>query len=130
MISCDGSRRPKPISPARSTTPGAVAPEASGRSLSDRPPFVFSLKATFRALSVAFSVAPSSKGFLLRDDAWAYIQYAEDASQGVELYDMKNDPRQFHNLAGKPESRKVVDQFKEKMAAKLKEVRANDLGKK
>src|SRR5262245_57281984 len=43
----------------------------------------------------AFSVAPSSKGFLLREDKWAYIQYAENASEGIELFDMSNDPQQF-----------------------------------
>ena len=56
-----------------------------------------------RVREAAFSVAPSSKGFLLREDKWAYIQYAEDASEGVELFDMANDPQQFTNLAEKPE---------------------------
>jgi len=78
----------------------------------------------------AFSVAPLSKGFLLRDDKWAFIQYGEDAAQGIELFDMKADPKQYTNLAGKPDHEKIVDQFKAKMAAKLKEVRTNDLGKK
>jgi iduronate 2-sulfatase len=75
----------------------------------------------------AFSVAPSSKGFLLRDDRWAYIQYAEDASQGIELYDMKADPKQFTNLAGKAEFKAVVDAFKAKLAVKMKAIRNNDL---
>ena len=65
----------------------------------------------------AFSVAPSSKGFLLRDDKWAYIQYAEDASQGIELFDMVNDPKQYTNLAGKPEFAPVVERFQAKLAA-------------
>ncbi|MEQ2006197.1 MAG: sulfatase [Limisphaerales bacterium] len=77
----------------------------------------------------AFSVAPSSKGFLLREDKWAYLQYAEDASQGIELFDMVKDPRQYANLAGKPEFAPVVEGFKAKLAAKLRTVRANDLGR-
>lgn len=77
----------------------------------------------------AFSVAPSSKGFLLRDDKWAYIQYAEDASQGIELFDITNDPKQFTNLAAKPEFAEVVAGFKAKLAAKLRAVRDNDLGR-
>src|SRR5436190_5807950 len=71
----------------------------------------------------AFSVAPSSKGFLLRDDAWAYLQYGEDAAGGIELFDMKADPKQDSNLAGKPEFAGVVEQFKSRLAAKLAEVR-------
>ncbi|MBI3469630.1 MAG: sulfatase [Planctomycetes bacterium] len=75
----------------------------------------------------AFCVAPSSKGFLLRDDRWAYLQYAEDASGGIELFDMASDPQQFTNLAGRSEYESVVDAFKGKLAAKLREVRDNDL---
>lgn len=78
----------------------------------------------------AFSVSPSSKGFLLRDDRWAYIQYAEDASGGIELYDMKADPKQHTNLASKPDFQPVVERFKTRLAEKLKDVRTNDLGKK
>ncbi|MDP6113798.1 MAG: sulfatase [Planctomycetota bacterium] len=77
----------------------------------------------------AFSVAPARKGFLLREERWAYIQYKEDASGGIELFDMKKDPKQYTNLAGNPEYRTVVDAFKAKFAAKIKEVRTNDLGK-
>lgn len=77
----------------------------------------------------AFSVAPSSKGFLLREDKWAYLQYAEDASLGIELFDMVKDPKQFTNLAAKAEFADVVAGFKTKLAAKLRAVRDNDLGR-
>jgi iduronate 2-sulfatase len=77
----------------------------------------------------AFSVAPSSNGFLLREDKWAYIQYAEDASDGIELFDMANDLHQFTNLAAKPEHASVVESFRAKLAAKLRAVRNNDLGR-
>jgi iduronate 2-sulfatase len=77
----------------------------------------------------AFSVAPSSKGFLLREDRWAYLQYAEDAAQGIELFDMENDPKQYTNLAARPEFLPVVDGFKAKLSVKLKAVRTNDLGR-
>jgi iduronate 2-sulfatase len=76
-----------------------------------------------------FSVAPMRKGFLLRDDRYAYIQYGEDAKNGIELYDMHNDPKQYTNLALKPEHAEVVARYKKMMAAKLAEVRDNDLGK-
>jgi iduronate 2-sulfatase len=77
----------------------------------------------------AFSVAPSRKGFLLREDQWAYIQYGEDAAEGIELFDMVDDPKQYTNLASKPEFAPIVQVFKSKLAAKLRAVRDNDLGR-
>ena len=76
----------------------------------------------------AFSVSGSRRGLLLRDDNYAYIQYAEDASKGIELYDIRKDPQQFTNLAEEKSHRKIVEEYKVKLAAKLKEVRTNDLG--
>ena len=76
----------------------------------------------------AFSVAPSRKGFLLREDKWAYIQYQEDASGGIELFDTRRDPQQFTNLAELPEYAEVVAEFRKKLTAKLSVVRNNDLG--
>jgi iduronate 2-sulfatase len=84
----------------------------------------------FSVREAAFSVAPSRKGFLLREDRWAFIQYEEDASGGMELYDMVNDPRQATNLARRPEHAGTVTAFRQKMVAKLASVRANDLGRK
>ncbi len=76
----------------------------------------------------AFSVAPMRKGFLLREDNWAYIQYKEDASAGIELFDLVNDPKQYTNLAENPAYAAVVESFKGKLAGKLQELRDNDLG--
>ncbi|MBW3598470.1 MAG: sulfatase [Planctomycetes bacterium] len=76
----------------------------------------------------AFSVAPSRKGFLLRSEQWAYIQYGEDASQGIELFDVKADPEQYTNLAGDAEYAPVVERFQARLAARLESVRDNDLG--
>ena len=80
-----------------------------------------------RVRDAAFSTAPSRKGFLLREDNWAYIQYGEDASQGVELFDMIEDPKQYTNLADKPQHRATVERFQAQLAAKLKALRDNDL---
>ena len=77
--------------------------------------------------ATAFSVAPMRKGFLLRDDQWAYIQYGEDAERGIELFDMKADLKQYTNLAKNPAHKKTVTQFKTRLATKLKSLRDNDL---
>ena len=75
----------------------------------------------------AFSAAPMRKGFLLRDRKYAFIQYGEDAKGGIELYDIDVDPKQYNNLAVKPENAELVAEFRAKMDAKLKAVRENDL---
>ncbi len=75
----------------------------------------------------AFSVAPMRKGFLLREQKWAYIQYGEDAAQGIELFDTHEDPQQFTNLATSLTHQSVVTEMRAKLAEKLTEVRANDL---
>ena len=77
---------------------------------------------------MAFSVTQGGRTFLLRDDNWAFIQYNEDASAGMELFNMKNDPKQFTNLAHNPEYVHVVEDFQEKLRTKLTKVRNNDLG--
>jgi iduronate 2-sulfatase len=82
---------------------------------------------TIEVRDAAFSVAPMRKGFLLREDRWAFIQYGEDASRGMELFDTVADPLQFDNLAKSEKHQAVVDRMRTKLAAKLAEVRANDL---
>lgn len=78
----------------------------------------------------AFTINGKDNAFLLREEKWAYIQYGEDAKKGIELFDMERDPQQFTNLADSPEHQPVVAEFKGKLAAKLAEVRENDLGEK
>ena len=79
--------------------------------------------------TAAFSVAPARKGFLLREDDWSFIQYGENGDKGMELYNIKKDPRQYTSLAKDPIHQKTVARFKAQMAAKLREVRDNDLKK-
>ncbi len=81
-----------------------------------------------RVRDAAFSVAPSRRGFLLREDRYAYIQYKEDASAGIELFDTENDPEQYTNLAEDPKHKQLVKRFQDQLAAKLESVRKNDLG--
>ena len=83
---------------------------------------------TYEVRDMAFSVSQGGKSFLLRTEKWAYIQYDEDASSGVELFDMENDPKQFTNLAKNDAYSDIVLDFQAKLKKKLKDVRKNDLG--
>jgi len=73
----------------------------------------------------AFCVNGNS--FLLRTDAWAYIQHGKKGEKGRQLFDMKKDPKQYTNLAAKSEYSHVVERFKTRLAAKLEELSHNDL---
>ena len=75
----------------------------------------------------AFCVAPARRGFLLRERDWAYIQYKEDASAGIELFNTQKDPQQYTNLAHDPAHAEVVKRFQAKLAEKLRDLRNNDL---
>ncbi|WP_190810680.1 sulfatase [Flagellimonas sp. S3867] len=77
---------------------------------------------------MAFSVTQNGETYLLRTENRAYIQYGEDASLGIELFDMNNDPQQYTNLAMLPEYSEEVKDFQQKLKQKLKEIRTNDLG--
>lgn len=79
----------------------------------------------FQVRDAAFCV--NGKGFMLREQDFAYIQYKEDASKGIELFDMRADPQQFTNLAERPESQPHIVRFQRKLARKLAEIRNNDL---
>jgi iduronate 2-sulfatase len=83
---------------------------------------------TIEIHDAAFSVAPSRKGFLLRTQEYSYIQYGEDASGGIELFDIQSDAEQYNNLVHRPEYKFLAEAFKSRMAVKLQEVRSNDLG--
>ena len=74
----------------------------------------------------AFSV--NGKGYLLREDRWAYIEYGKNGAKGAELFDMEKDPGQYTNLVDKPAHRKTATRLKTKLKAKLAAVRDNDLG--
>ncbi|MFV0484295.1 MAG: sulfatase [Bacteroidales bacterium] len=74
-----------------------------------------------------FSVSLGGTSFLIQDKDWAYIQYGEDASQGMELFDMKKDPKQYTNLAENPDFADILAKYQQKLKDKLKEVRDNDL---
>ncbi len=92
-----------------------------------KPGINYKTSVTVTVRDTAFCVAGMSKGLMLRDDRWVFIQYGEDAKGGIELFDMQRDPHQFTNLATSPEHATIVAGWQAKLAAKLKAVRSNDL---
>ncbi|TDQ16541.1 choline-sulfatase [Algoriphagus boseongensis] len=77
----------------------------------------------------AFSVTQGGETFLIRTEQWAYIQYGKNGEEGVELFDMYQDPGQFQNLALVDFYKPQVEAMKALLAQKIKEVQTNDLGK-
>lgn len=76
---------------------------------------------------MAFSTSLGGKAYLIRTKKWAYIQYEEDASKGIELFDMEYDSKQYTNLAYNPLYADIVSDMQSKLKNKLKDVRTNDL---
>lgn len=81
---------------------------------------------SYAVRDAAFCVNGNS--FLLRTDRWAFIQHGKAGELGMQLYDMHNDPQQFHNLANLPDHADVIAAFQERLQAKLAEIANNDLG--
>lgn len=75
----------------------------------------------------AFTINGKDNAFLLREEKWAFIQYGEKADKGMELFDMEKDPHQFTNLATRTDYASIVATCQANIAAKLKEIRTNDL---
>ncbi|MFI3321468.1 MAG: sulfatase [Rikenellaceae bacterium] len=57
--------------------------------------------------AVVTTLNPNSHG--VRSDRWRYIEYPDGS---CELYDQKNDPKDFINLANKPRYSEVIEQMK------------------
>ncbi len=58
-----------------------------------------------------FDHIPPSEG--VRTAEWKYLRYINDKS-AEELYNLKDDPKEIDNLAGRPEFQKVLLEFREK----------------
>ncbi|MCS5490218.1 sulfatase [Algoriphagus limi] len=77
----------------------------------------------------AFSVTQGGSTYLIRTKRWAYIQYGKNAEEGMELFDMEQDPGQYQNLAYDDYFQSQVEEMKALLNQKIKEVQTNDLGK-
>ncbi|WP_154857376.1 sulfatase [Cyclobacterium xiamenense] len=86
----------------------------------------------YQTREFAFSVNTwrGTHTFLIRNEKWAFIQYGEEGEEGMELFDMEQDPKQYTNLAQLPAYKKTVERMQEILQTKLREVRDNDLPEK
>jgi iduronate 2-sulfatase len=50
-------------------------------------------------------------GYSVRTERWRYTEWDEGRS-GIELYDHRNDPGEYHNVAGDPKHSVLVNQLK------------------
>ncbi|NQU49104.1 MAG: sulfatase [Planctomycetes bacterium] len=80
---------------------------------------------TVTVRDAAFCV--NSNSFMLRTEQWSFIQHGSQGQLGMQLFDMKKDPKQYTNLALDPKYADVVASFQKRLAAKLTEIKTNDL---
>ena len=73
--------------------------------------------------SVRDAVVCSGKGRLYREERWALLDYGKNG----ELYDMKNDPKQYTNLFDNPKYAKVLAGLKQNLKSRLVEVQNSGL---
>lgn len=65
------------------------------------------------------------QGFALRTEKWAFMRYAgrDGKATATMLYDMEKDPRQFTNLAGRPETADMEQRLNDRLDSRLAEAR-------
>jgi iduronate 2-sulfatase len=59
---------------------------------------------------------PKAMGRSVRTEDWRYTEW-DEGRQGAELYDHKNDPHEFHNLAKDPKHQKTVMELRKLLHA-------------
>lgn len=68
--------------------------------------------------------APTVRG--VRTQRWKYVEYPE-IKDTAELYDLKNDPGEMHNLIGEPKCADILADMKKRLARLMEETEATRL---
>ena len=102
---CDLAALPKPKHlQGRSLKPMLDDPNAKGKQV---------------AISTMVSTRTKLTGHSVRTDAFRYIQWDEGRG-GEQLYDLRNDPDELHNLANQPAQAERMARMRGRLAAHLK----------
>lgn len=90
-----------------------------GRSLK---PMLDDLNAKGKQVAISTMVSTRTKlaGHSVRTDAFRYILWDEDG--GEQLYDLRTDPDELHNLAAQPAQAGRMNRMRQRLAAHLKAV--------
>jgi arylsulfatase A-like enzyme len=64
----------------------------------------------------------------LRDDRWKYVRYLTPG-ETEELYDLRSDPDELHNLADRTEQRETLRDLRQRTLAELERTQADFAGK-
>lgn len=106
---CDLAALPNPAHlQGRSLKPMLDDPDAKGREV---------------AISTMIATHTKALGHSLRTDAFRYIAWDQDQG-GEQLYDLRIDPDELHNLASKPMQAERMTRMRQRLAAHLKAVSA------
>jgi arylsulfatase A-like enzyme len=76
-------------------------------------------------LSRSEAFIQNRNGYCLRNEKWAYMWYPADRRypDGFMLYDMENDPEQYHNLAQSPKFENERERLHERLRERIKSAR-------
>lgn len=106
---CDLAGLPRPAHlQGRSLKPMLDDPDARGREI---------------AVSTMVATHTGLVGHSVRTDAFRYIVWDEGRG-GEQLYDLRNDPDELHNLAARPQQAERMTRMRQRLAAHLKAVSA------
>ena len=67
---------------------------------------------------------PRAVGYTVRTHRWRYTEWGPDGAEGVELYDHRNDPKEYVNLARAPSERGTVRRLKQLLRDRVQEATA------
>jgi uncharacterized sulfatase len=65
----------------------------------------------FRSSVTAVVNRSNKLGRMVKNEQWRYVEW-DDAKMGVELYNQKNDPTEYNNLANDPANKTVIEEMK------------------
>jgi len=69
-----------------------------------------------------------ANGYSLRTDRYRYSEWGEEGVEGNELYDRESDPEELVNLAGKTESKILIEKLSKQLRDRIADARTKPEG--